>query len=199
MPRQLRCAETAVLRLQAPSVHQHLLDQNLVGFLLQEVSKEIKSQFSAVGSNSSAAVTAHCSQETPAKNVSSLLQISRSPSKSTAAPASKSLDLNRLADGLMQPSGSPKIAAQYPSRGAMSDRRISRIASSLKSPQASSTVSAKPVSSQAHGDLKFPPGFVSSGDMEEDLDRLMEMDSQVCDCIAASMSICSWMLLGMHK
>lgn len=189
----LCCAETNVLCLQALSVQHHLLDQNLVGFLLQEISKEINSQFSAAGSNSSAAVTAHSSQEMPARNVSSLLKISRPPNKSTAAPASKSVDLNRLADSLTQPSGSPEIAAQNPSRGAISDRRISRIASPLKSLQASSTASAKPVSSQAHGDLKFPPGFVSTGDLEEDLDRLMEMDSEVCDCIAASTSICLWM------
>ena len=184
------CAVIAVLCLQAPSVQQHLLDQNLVPFLLQEVSKELNSQVSAAGSNSSATVTAHLSQETPARNVSSLLQISRPPSKSTAAPAFKSLDLNRLAEGRMQPSGSPKVAAQYPIRGAVSDRQLGNATSSLKGPQISSTASAAPVSTKASGDLKFPPGFVSNGDMEDDLDRLMEMDSQVCNCTAARAYAC---------
>lgn len=159
-------------------MQQHLLDQDLVGFLLQEISREADQQSMAAGSTGSAAITPF--PEAPRLTV--LLQISQPPSRNTIMSPKSFSDLKYAPEAHMQPSSSPKIAAQYPSRTSFSTRHMSRAASSVKAANNALAMPSLPgtARSQSLEELKFPPGFVSSGDLEEDLDRLVELDNQVC-------------------
>ena len=181
-------------------MQQHLLDQNLVGFLLQEISREADQQPMAAGSITSAAMTPF--PEAPRLTV--LLQISQPPSRNIIMSPKSFSDLKYAPEAHMQQSSSPKIAAQYPSRPsfqlAESARRMSRAASSLKAANNAFAMPSVPgtARSQSLEELKFPPGFVSSGDLEEDLDRLMELDNQVCNLPGIG-NVNAFEVLALHR
>lgn len=161
---------TGGLLLQGSSVQQHLREQNVVGFLLQEFGRAVDVQVTDASTESTGAVSAPGTQQQPVP-LALLMEIHGPPSRLT-----KSLDLKAAPALQAQSSHSPKIAAQHPDSVLVSSRRMNRATSSLK-PAHSSGIDS--VDSQTTSAIKFPPGFIASGDLEEDLDRLMELDSQV--------------------
>ena len=157
--------------LQVPHVQQQLLEHNMVGFLLQEMSQTADIQ--STGSRT------HLKSEKSASRLAADLRISV-PSR-RAAEGSQ-LSIKRTSAGLQtQVTDSPHIPAHFPVDIALAALRTSRGAVKAQDHQEHSTSSeAAAPSLGMFGDLKVPPGFVSSGDLEEDLDRLMELESQVC-------------------
>lgn len=202
------CTVYIFLCMQIPAVRQQLLELNFMSFLVQQVSLEAGLQMnvsmpvsstpttaptSASGVHSVAAQPSSCpactsgllhtSQPEAVTGVHKVPVGSLEPQSQRASYRSSRLRLPALPPGSAR---SPRVSARglqarvgaakavEPSGSAPSPRISARYNSS------GGTVTTKAADEPpSRGGLNLPAGFVSTGDLEEDTQRLLEMESEV--------------------
>ena len=168
--------------MQVPAVRKQLLELHAMDFTVQQISLEAELQMNVSMPVSSTATTAiaespgpqHAVSQAPSRLSCPSLPPSTQPetapstytaSLSSTKPASERAPHRQSTSRLRLPAlppgtaRSPRIAAEYSGLGASGVP--------AKAPEA------------GLGGFKVPPGFVSSGDLEEDIQQLLEMDSEV--------------------
>lgn len=161
--------------MQAPHVQKQLLEQNVVGSLLQEISQMAEVQPTGYRE--------HLQSEGSASRLAGALHI---PGRIAGSKPS----IKRTSTASQQQiNDSPHIPALFPSAALAAIRTGGGAVEARDHKGLTGATGAAPTSQGMFGDLKVPPGFVSSGDLEEDLDRLMELESQVCH--PANLYICA--------
>ena len=161
--------------VQASSVRQHLYELHIMDFLIRAISLEAELQLSTAVPLSSTATSADLPQSAGHCAAPSALAAKASPlspmTQTDAAlvrldSASQKPTFSKLSSRLRLPSlpsdsiRSPKISAGYPDKGP-------------------GLGSARQLGFEMD-DHKMPPGFVSSGDLQEDMHLLAALESEVC-------------------
>lgn len=165
------------LGMQSPAVRQQLLDLHAMDFLIQQVSLEADLQM-----NVSLPVSPPATTTTGPIETSGLHHATAQPSSCPSG----SLQSSRLP-------GVPEASAEPPPSNPSYRRSSSRLRLPALPPGTarSPTISARYPGLQANGGAAFrlgelalgrvnlPAGFVSTGDLEEDTQQLLEMESEV--------------------
>ena len=179
------------LCVQIPAVRQQLLELNAMSFLIQQLSLESKLQMNVSVPVSSTPTTAptnasgfHDAAAQPSScpaRPSGLLQpdapagIHKVPA-SSLEPESHRTSFRSLSSRLRLPAlppgsaRSPRISARYPGLQAGSG--------AAKAVEPSGSAPSPIISARSPG-LQLPAGFVSTGDLEEDTQQLLDMGSEV--------------------
>lgn len=188
-----------LLCMQMPAVRQQLVELNLMSFLIQQVSLEAELQMTVSMPVSSTPTTAPPSSSglrsvtaqpssCPART-SGLLHTSQPDaipgdqkvSVGTLERESQGASYRRSSSRLRLPALPPGSARspRVSVRGPGGATKAIEPSGSAPSPRISARYSGGSATAKAAAGLKLPASFVSTGDLEEDTQRLLEMESEV--------------------
>ena len=199
--------------MQSPAVQQQLLDMHAMDFLTQQVSLEAEVQMGTslpVSSTATAPPTNSLRQQpTPVPALALTSPTSSLPARPLAelelgAQSSSSMSQSTVQDLASGVQNKPLSSLEPDSQNRSYRKSTSRlrlpalppgtarsllISARFPGPDASGALSGE-ADSTATG-YKVPPGFVSTGDLEEDAQQLLELESEVWQPPASSVaSIC---------
>ena len=168
--------------LQSPAVRQQLLDLHAMDFLIQQVSLEADLHMNVSLPVSSPATT------TAPTETSRLLSAAAQPSLCPSRPSgflqtSRPASTPGVADATAEPPQSNTSYRRSSSRLRLpalppGTARSPRISARYQGLQANGGTASR-VAEPALGGANMPAGFVSTGDLEEDTQQLLEMESEV--------------------